>query len=110
MNLSGSLFNMKRMNFMDALRHAITDPNNYTRTMTFKNEFRLVFFEIHKLKYQLVRTLTRVKKSMRSNTSAITFLEWIFTLRHIKSCLRNQIFIVSFIDPKEIHNLCDYKL
>ena len=40
MNLSGSLFNMKRMNFMDALKHAITDPSNYTRKMTFKNEFR----------------------------------------------------------------------
>merc|ERR1719394_2067927 len=39
LNIHGSLFNMKRMNFIDALRHAITDPGNFTRKMTFKNEF-----------------------------------------------------------------------
>ena len=45
LNIHGSLFNMKRMNFIDALRHAITDPGNFTRKMTFKNEFR--YFKIH---------------------------------------------------------------
>ena len=72
MNLSGSLFNMKRMNFIDALRHAITDPGNYTRKMTFTNEFRYfkTLFCFIYLHYLLQNNQTVLNKQFSSDFDA----------------------------------------